>query len=76
MATTFDDNDFYFKIVNRWGKVMYETESFAEANTVGWDGINNNNEVTLELNVFTYIVRGKFIEGNSFEQTGTITQVK
>jgi PKD repeat protein len=71
-----DDNDFYFKIVNRWGKVMYETESFAEANTVGWDGINNNNDVTLELNVFTYIVRGKFIEGNSFEQTGTITQVK
>jgi len=71
-----DDIDFYFKIVNRWGKVMYETESFAEANTVGWDGINNNNDVTLELNVFTYIVRGKFIEGDSFEQTGTITQVK
>jgi len=71
-----DDNNFYFKIINRWGKVMYETESFVEANTVGWDGVNNNNDVQQELNVFTYIVRGKFIEGESFEQTGTITQVK
>jgi PKD repeat protein len=71
-----DDNDFFFKIVNRWGKVMYETESFVEANTVGWNGVNNNNDVEQELNVFTYIVRGKFIEGESFEQTGTITQVK
>lgn len=70
------ENNFFFKIVNRWGKVMYETSSFNEANTVGWDGINNNNDVELELNVFTYIVRGQFIEGNTFEETGTITQVK
>jgi PKD repeat protein len=70
------ERNFFFKIVNRWGKVMYETSSFNEANTVGWNGINNNNDVELELNVFTYIVRGQFIEGNTFEETGTITQVK
>lgn len=71
-----DDFDFYFKIVNRWGKVMYETNSFNEANSVGWNGINNNTGEELETNVFTYIVRGKFIEGDSFEKTGTITQLK
>jgi len=71
-----EENDFHFKIVNRWGKVMYETRSFNEANSVGWDGVNNNTDETLELNVFTYIVRGRFIEGESFEKTGTITQVK
>jgi PKD repeat protein len=71
-----DEFGFYFKIVNRWGKVMYETNSFTEANTVGWDGINNNNNEEQELNVFTYLLKGHFIEGESFERTGTVTQVK
>jgi hypothetical protein len=71
-----DESDFFFKIVNRWGKVMYETRSFNEANSVGWDGVNNNNGEEQETNVFTYIVRGKFIEGESFEKVGTVTQLK
>jgi len=71
-----DEFGFSFKIVNRWGKVMYQTNSFSEANTVGWDGINNNNSEELELNVFTYVLKGQFLEGDSFERTGTVTQVK
>lgn len=71
-----DENDFAFKIVNRWGKIMYHTRSFNEANTVGWNGINRNNSEQMELNVFTYIVKGKFLDGDAFERTGTITQVK
>ena len=67
---------FSFKIVNRWGKVMYETKSFSEANQVGWQGENKNTSEELELNVFTYILKGKFIEGSPFERTGTITQIK
>ena len=70
------DFDFSFKIVNRWGKTMYQTNSFSEANTIGWDGINNNTNEELELNVFTYVVSGRFIDGATFEKTGTITQVK
>ena len=70
------ESEFIFKIVNRLGKVMYETQSFYEANTIGWAGVNQNTGVEQELNVFTYIVRGKFIEGESFERVGTITQVK
>ncbi|MCG8305965.1 MAG: DUF4114 domain-containing protein [Cytophagales bacterium] len=71
-----DDSGFLFKIVNRWGKVMYETNSFDEANQVGWHGVNKNTSEELELNVFTYLLRGRFIEGSSFERTGTVTQVK
>jgi PKD repeat protein len=70
------ESGFVFKIVNRWGKVMYETKSFFEANTVGWAGVNKNTGDEQELNVFTYFVRGKFMEGESFERVGTITQVK
>ena len=67
---------FFFRIVNRWGKTMYETKSFTEANTVGWDGVNNNTDEKQELNVFSYVLRGKFTEGDSFEKTGTVTLVK
>ena len=55
---------------------MYETRSFTEANEVGWQGVNKNTSEELELNVFTYILKGKFTEGAPFERTGTITQVK
>ncbi len=71
-----DEAQFTFMIVNRWGKVMYKTNSFNEANTVGWGGVNRNTNEEMELNVFTYLLRGRFAEGESFERTGTITQVK
>lgn len=71
-----DESDFYFRIVNRWGKTMYQTNSFSEANTVGWNGVNNNNNEEQEMNVFTYVLKGKFLEGEPFEKTGKITQVK
>ncbi len=70
------EEGFAFKIVNRWGKVMYNTNSFYEANNVGWAGVNRNTGVDMELNVFTYIVRGKFNDGKTFEKVGTITLVK
>ncbi len=70
------EDDFFFKIVNRWGKVMYETKSFAEANAVGWNGVNNNTSEQQELNVFTFLLRGKFIEGEKFVRVGTVTLVR
>ncbi len=71
-----DDFDFSFQIVNRWGKTMYQTNSLHEANSIGWGGINKNNNEEQELNVFTYFLKGKFIGGERFERTGTITQLK
>ena len=70
------NEEFFFRIVNRWGKTMYETKSFTEANSVGWDGINNNTDVNQELNVYSYVLRGKFNEGDTFQRTGTVTLVK
>ncbi|MDZ7607915.1 MAG: DUF4114 domain-containing protein [Cyclobacteriaceae bacterium] len=70
------EDGFFFKIVNRWGKVMYETKSFSEANTIGWNGVNNNTSEQQEMNVFTYLLRGKFIEGEEFQRVGTVTQVR
>ncbi|MCC5928272.1 MAG: DUF4114 domain-containing protein [Cyclobacteriaceae bacterium] len=71
-----DENDFSFTIVNRWGKIMYQTSSFAEANLNGWDGRAVNAGDEKALNVFSWIVKGKFSGGDDFEIAGTVTLVK
>jgi PKD repeat protein len=75
-GTNVSEDEFYFRIVNRWGKTMYETSSFTEANTSGWQGVNANTDELQDLNVFTWILRGKFLSGERFEKTGTVTKIK
>ena len=36
------EEEFSLRIFNRFGIIVYQTTSFAEANRVGWDGINQN----------------------------------
>ena len=75
-GTNVSEDEFAFRIVNRWGKTMYETRSFIEANTMGWIGDNANTGELQDLSVFTWILRGKFNDGETFEKTGTVTKIK
>ncbi|MBL3656541.1 T9SS type B sorting domain-containing protein [Fulvivirga sediminis] len=68
------DKNFTFQIYNRWGSVVYRTNNLTEAQATGWKGSSKGEEQ--ENNVFTYIVRGQFENGESFEKTGTITLAK
>ena len=68
------DTDFAFRIYNRWGKVIYETGSFVEANTVGWTGLVDGDEEP--VGVYHYTVSGRFMSGNTFERNGTITVIR
>ncbi len=69
-----DSNDFEFAIYNRWGKEVYSTSNLQQAQNTGWTGDHRSEE--LENNVFTYVVRGKYLNGEGFEETGTITLVR
>ena len=68
--------NFVFKIYNKWGVVVYETASFQEANTVGWNGLHHKNGTELPPGVYTYLVNGRYDGGNPFSETGTITFLK
>ncbi len=68
------DQDFMFRIYNRWGKVIYETYSFTEANTVGWAGTNSQEDES--VGVYQYTVTGRFISGNTFKRNGSITLIR
>ncbi len=69
------DTDFIFRIYNRWGKIVYETNSFTEANTVGWQGATSANEEEI-MGVYQYTLSGRFASGNVFKRNGSITVIR
>lgn len=75
-GTNISEEGFSFKILNRWGNLMYQTNSFLLANSQGWDGREFHNEEMQSLSAFTYILKGKFLDGETFEKTGTITIIQ
>ena len=68
------DSDFMFRIYNRWGKIIYETDSFTEANTVGWTGTDADELES--VGVYQYTLTGRFISGNTFKRNGSITLIR
>ncbi len=67
---------FQFRVFDKWGQVVYETESFVEANTVGWTGDVNGNGQMAPVGVYTYTVVGSFNNGNPINEVGTVTLIR
>jgi hypothetical protein len=65
-----EDTGFDFKVFNRWGTIVYESNSFADANTRGWAADNAQD------GVYTYVIKGKFTDGTEFAKPGTVTLLK
>ena len=43
------DNDFQFRVFNRWGLMVYETSSLEGMLQVGWDGRHKGDHLPSEL---------------------------
>lgn len=69
------DEEFVFRIYNRWGHLVYETTSFSEANTVGWDGTTQGGEDE-SIGVYHYTLAGRFVSGKPFSRQGTIKVIR
>jgi gliding motility-associated-like protein len=63
-----------FKIINRWGEVVFTTDSFNEMLLTGWDGKNNG--IDQPSGVYVWTLEGTMIDGTSISNlnntTGTI----
>ena len=65
---------FSYNIYDRWGGLVFSTTDFTLANTIGWDGKNHNaGDIMAQMGVYTYVVKGNFQDGTSFEKVGTVT---
>jgi gliding motility-associated-like protein len=63
-----------FKITNRWGEVVFRSDSFTEMLLTGWDGKNNG--IDQPSGVYVWTLEGTMIDGTSISNlnntTGTI----
>ncbi|MBS1612150.1 MAG: PKD domain-containing protein, partial [Bacteroidetes bacterium] len=59
-----------FRIYNRWGEKVFETNSKA----IGWDGYYKG--VLQEMEVYTYSVQASFVDGSSKQLKGNITLLR
>ena len=65
--------NFSFRIFNRWGNLVYETDSFERAATEGWSGEDKNTNEMAQFGVYSYILQARFEDGETIKRTGTIT---
>ena len=56
------DEDISFKIYNRWGNVVYETNLLSELQTIGWDGKYNG--IDQPSGVYLYTLIANDLSGN------------
>lgn len=60
----------YFRIYDRWGKLVYDSASINE----GWDGTVNGKPA--DVAVYVYTAKGECSSGNSVEVKGNVTLVR
>ncbi len=70
------DEGFLFRIYNRWGAIVYETNSYDEAKTIGWDGVNKSTGKPETMGSYKYSLKGKFLSGKPIEKTGNIHLIR
>jgi hypothetical protein len=70
------NDGFKFRIYNKWGNLLFETNDFLFANTSGWNGKAPGTGQNQPLGVYTYTLDGQFTTGEKFHKTGTVTLAK
>ena len=74
-GSRFAEGGFLFAVYDRWGNVVFQSNSPARMTATGWEG-NNGGGLPLAGGVYTYLVRGKTTDGQSVRKAGTITLIR
>jgi len=61
---------FYLKIMNRWGEILFETNNIYD----GWDGTYKGNAV--QADSYLYFVEAKGYSGKEYYRKGSITLIR
>ncbi len=71
------EQDFAFRIYNKWGQLIYETNNVKDAQEKGWNGEYQGNGIDQNQSVYTYTLHGYFASnGEEFDKTGSITLMR
>jgi gliding motility-associated-like protein len=66
-----NDDGFVWKIFNRWGQMMYQSNDLQDAMTTGWDGTSNGSP--LPIGEYNYVVQVRKYDTVFETRSGTIT---
>lgn len=70
------EEGFNLRIYNRYGVIVYTTDSFTEANQNGWNGENQKTGAEEPAGVYYYTVKFQFETGLPVQQKGAFYLVK
>ena len=65
------EKEFQFRVFNRWGLMVYESNSLGDMITVGWDGRQNGEY--LSSGAYPYILKALTKDGEVIEKKGVIS---
>jgi hypothetical protein len=63
---------FQIRIYNRWGNLIFESESLEVLKQTGWDGRNADTGKIENAGVYTYTLKGMLLNGEAFQKIGSI----
>jgi hypothetical protein len=66
---------FRFMVFNRWGKVVYESNSLKEMIVTGWDGTSQGDGEYLPSGSYPFVLQDKMKSGEQMEKKGIISIV-
>ena len=70
------EEGFNLLVYNRYGSLVYSSDSFIEANQVGWNGENQRTGVEEPAGVFYYTIKFQFNTGLPVEKKGAFFLVR
>ncbi len=70
------EEGFSLLVYNRYGSLVYSSDSFIESNQVGWNGENQRTGVEEPAGVFYYTIKFQFVTGLPVEKKGAFFLVR
>jgi gliding motility-associated-like protein len=68
----FDENEYEFKIFDRWGDLIFETQNYQQP----WIGNLNNGDYYVQNDVYIWVLTVRDLQGVRHEFTGHVSLVR
>ncbi|BDD07333.1 T9SS type B sorting domain-containing protein [Aureibacter tunicatorum] len=75
-GTNVSDENFTLHIVDRSGRVVFNTSSLALMREEGWNGKVDNTGNYVETGVYDYLIRGRYKNGAKLERKGVVHMIR
>ena len=72
----FSAQEFKFMVFNKWGNKVFESNSLDDMKKKGWDGKNPKTGRIEEFGMYSFVIKGKTLDGKYEEYSNTVLVLK